>query len=202
MACGTTTAYRSGCRCESCRAAQSDYNATYHAANREKLNADALTRRNADPERWRANYRSWRARNLARARKGFRDRYWRNPTAGRARSRAWKRRNPEKNRASSLRYHWRSRNATGQASAEQIRARIEFFGGRCSYCGGPHEQLDHAIPLSRGGTNWPANLRTSCTRCNLSKKQMTAIEFLQARAGLDVDAIVGPATFAAASWLA
>lgn len=62
------------------------------------------------------------------------------------------------------------RNAPGVATPEQIRARIEAFGGLCAYCRKrPYEHLDHVVPLSRGGSNWPANLRPACARCNKSK---------------------------------
>jgi 5-methylcytosine-specific restriction endonuclease McrA len=58
----------------------------------------------------------------------------------------------------------------GQASPEQIRARIDYYGGRCWMCGSPEaDTLDHVIPLARGGTNWPANLRPACRSCNSRK---------------------------------
>lgn len=44
---------------------------------------------------------------------------------------------------------------------------------RCYYCSktlpdGP-EHIDHYIPLAKGGTHEPVNLRPSCAPCNLSK---------------------------------
>jgi len=49
----------------------------------------------------------------------------------------------------------------------------------CQYCGTKSENLhcDHVIPLSRGGTNDPANLVTACARCNLSKSSKTLEEW-------------------------
>lgn len=52
-----------------------------------------------------------------------------------------------------------------------------MFGFRCYVCGGPWEQDDHVIPLSRGGTNWPANLRPICKLHNLMKGRKTLSEF-------------------------
>lgn len=44
----------------------------------------------------------------------------------------------------------------------------------CQYCGRqPPEvilNIDHIIPVSKGGTNDPENLRTSCFACNSGKK--------------------------------
>lgn len=74
------------------------------------------------------------------------------------------------------------RNARGSATAEQITYRVAFFGGVCAYCRSkPYEHLDHAIPISRGGTNWPANLRPACANCNLSKHAKTPAEFSAGR---------------------
>lgn len=46
-------------------------------------------------------------------------------------------------------------------------------GFRCSYCGigAPDAflQIDHIVPVARGGTNDPANLTAACQRCNIGK---------------------------------
>lgn len=61
--------------------------------------------------------------------------------------------------------------AKGQCSAQQLQARIDFYGGKCWFaeCGKEYEAIDHVIPLSGGGTNWPANLRPICTKHNSIK---------------------------------
>lgn len=48
---------------------------------------------------------------------------------------------------------------------------LKDSGGRCMYCGcedGPFE-VDHIVPLSRGGTNDRANLAAACRGCNNKK---------------------------------
>jgi len=43
-------------------------------------------------------------------------------------------------------------------------------GGRCRYCGATQNlELDHVVPLSRGGTNTAQNLQVLCARCIRSK---------------------------------
>lgn len=48
-------------------------------------------------------------------------------------------------------------------------------GFRCRYCGrSPEEdgvrlEVDHVVPVANGGTNHPANLKTSCYDCNRGK---------------------------------
>ena len=75
----------------------------------------------------------------------------------------------------------RRRSALGVCSNEQLKARIAFYGGKCAYCGGPFEHVDHVIALARGGTNWPANLRPACARCNGSKHARPLQEWLATR---------------------
>lgn len=50
--------------------------------------------------------------------------------------------------------------------------------GQCSYCGeaGPVE-LDHIIPLSRGGAHREGNLTPACRPCNRSKWNMLLVEW-------------------------
>lgn len=53
----------------------------------------------------------------------------------------------------------------------------------CKYCGqvGGLLEVDHVVPISKGGTNEIENLTTSCRRCNRQKKDKTLTEFLEWR---------------------
>lgn len=59
--------------------------------------------------------------------------------------------------------------AAGEASVDQIQARIDFYGGLCWLCRSPWQQIDHVIPWAHGGSNWPANIRPICATCNNRK---------------------------------
>ena len=39
----------------------------------------------------------------------------------------------------------------------------------CADCGGPADQVDHIVPLSRGGTNRFSNLQSLCASCHSRK---------------------------------
>jgi 5-methylcytosine-specific restriction endonuclease McrA len=68
--------------------------------------------------------------------------------------------------------HRRFRKATGvtqRYSAEQLRARMHYWGNKCWMCGGPFEHVDHVKPLAKGGRDHLANLRPSCRKCNQRK---------------------------------
>ena len=59
-----------------------------------------------------------------------------------------------------------------RSSAWSVVRRIVFERDwhACVYCGSRDDlQVDHAVPLSRGGSNGFENLITACERCNLSK---------------------------------
>lgn len=79
----------------------------------------------------------------------------------------------------------RRKGAPGRCSPMQWFARLRFYGERCVYCGS-HTQLcrDHRIPLSKGGSNWPANLVPSCKPCNMKKYNKPAIALTFSRSAL------------------
>lgn len=48
---------------------------------------------------------------------------------------------------------------------------LERGGFRCHYCGARDDlQIDHVVPLAKGGTNDPANLVPACMDCNYGKR--------------------------------
>ncbi|MDP5277200.1 HNH endonuclease [Chengkuizengella axinellae] len=53
----------------------------------------------------------------------------------------------------------------------------------CFYCGekGGLLEVDHMMPISRGGSNDLSNLTTSCRRCNRQKRDKTVEEFKEWR---------------------
>ncbi|WP_344174061.1 HNH endonuclease [Pilimelia columellifera] len=49
-------------------------------------------------------------------------------------------------------------------------------GGRCAYCRGPAETIDHVHPRSRGGRHVWENVVAACARCNHAKGSRTLAE--------------------------
>ena len=49
-------------------------------------------------------------------------------------------------------------------------------GGRCAYCKGPAETIDHVMPRSRGGRHAWENVVAACARCNHTKGDRTPAE--------------------------
>lgn len=121
----------------------------------------------ANPERQRATKRRHRERHLEQERERVR-RWWAaNVDYGR------------------LHNHRRRVRAKGAPSlpftAEQLAAKVAFWGDRCAYCGKAWTTLDHVIPLARGGWHCLSNLRPACRSCNSSKHMKTLLEWLSNR---------------------
>lgn len=74
----------------------------------------------------------------------------------------------------------RMRNAPGKFTLSNIRCLFDQQQGRCRECSIPITlklcHIDHVIPLARGGSNWPFNLRLTCAGCNLEKNDKTVSE--------------------------
>lgn len=135
--------------------------------------------RDANADRQRLNQRQWRMENADRDRE---------------RKRAWERENPDKHYAHTTAYH-RANPHVAWASRYRDRARrvgvdpvverftkaevIDRYGDSCHYCEtGGFEQIDHYVPVSKGGPHTLDNVRPSCAGCNQGKSDMTADEWL------------------------
>jgi 5-methylcytosine-specific restriction endonuclease McrA len=72
--------------------------------------------------------------------------------------------------------------AAGNFDYLKFLQRVAFFGWRCRYCSigltPKTVTCDHQIPLSRGGSNWPANLVPACASCNKRKNAKTPMEYM------------------------
>lgn len=49
-------------------------------------------------------------------------------------------------------------------------------GGRCQYCFGPAESIDHVVPRSRGGAHVWENVVAACRACNTRKRDRLLAE--------------------------
>ena len=72
---------------------------------------------------------------------------------------------------------------SGRLTIAGLRHRIYDSGGKCEWCtvsliGNPFE-IDHIIPLYRGGGNVPDNIAVACPTCNRSKSAKHPARFAQ-----------------------
>lgn len=111
-------------------------------------------------------YRRWYAANRERKIEEVKAHYRANAEQIKADKRRYRAQNPITIRV--LNANWRARQlgVNGTLATAAVNARIEVWGWRCWQCARPWEEIDHVLPLARGGPNLPANIRPSCGRCN------------------------------------
>lgn len=164
--------------------------AAHYLENREAILAkNAAARAKADPAakaeydrqyaqanagRIYKTYTAWRHRTATRRAEVAAKWKAENPDKLRAIKKRWKRANPDKVTANTQMRRARMRGAEGHHTAADLTAIRKRQDNRCANhrCradlrNGAH--LDHIKPLSRGGSNWPANLQWLCPTCNLVK---------------------------------
>jgi 5-methylcytosine-specific restriction endonuclease McrA len=60
-----------------------------------------------------------------------------------------------------------------------LKTLVAFWGSACAYCGHEAEalEIEHIVPVVRGGSDDLTNLTLACKPCNLKKRTLTAAEF-------------------------
>ncbi|MBO9542723.1 HNH endonuclease [bacterium] len=91
--------------------------------------------------------------------------------------------NPWPKRLKELRHRTLELSAPGIFAQEDLLAKVQYWGWRCRYCNirltFATLTIDHRIPLSRGGSNWLANLVPACRSCNSSKHNKKEDEYFE-----------------------
>lgn len=129
---------------------------------------DNKARYAADPAHHRARAKTWYYANPDKA-AAIRAR--RDPEPLRQQARRWYAENRLHGIAAQANRRARRAGVVGLVTAEQLIARLLYFGGRCYLCAGPANGFDHVKPLSAGGANFASNIRPACTSCNSRKGQ-------------------------------
>ena len=143
---------------KSWRAKNPDYGRLYYLSNQERLN-----KRNAE----------WRVKNPARKAELDRNYAIANREKRRRYAAEYARNHPEQQSRNRQMRRARLRNARIYRVTEKDIRRI--LHKDCVYCGQKGEQIDHVIPLSRGGSHSIGNLVSSCAKCNLTKNNKRVI---------------------------
>lgn len=156
---GVRVTYMAGCRCDGCRRANADYNLSRKAKLR--------TSERPTPHGTTDGYGSFGCRCASCV------------AAKRAATRA----HYLEHQLSFIERN-ESRKAAKAKDARKVTARdierlIGRHGGRCAYCGISPEflEIDHVVPLKRGGRHAIGNLLPACRPCNRAKSARLLVEF-------------------------
>lgn len=136
---------------------------------KDEREASIIAWNQANPEKRLKISREWKTRNPEKIQEYSAKWYAENSELNKIRLKEWFSRNPQMYVVYRHQRTAREQGAKGKFTAVQLKARIEFYGGLCYLCGAIADTIDHVIPLSKGGTNWPANLRPACRSCNSRK---------------------------------
>lgn len=135
-------------------------------------------------DKGKAQRRQYRANRPEKAREEKRRSQKRNRVSANERNKRYAARYPDKIRANCLNYQSRKRGAEGKHTVEDIAAQLETQDGMCFYCGirlYEEYEVDHYIPLTKGGSNNPDNLVCACPSCNSSKNNHLYSEWESSR---------------------
>lgn len=157
--------------CYECRASEAK---SYQEENEDKEKASRKEYREKNKESTKEYMKQYYLDNPEKFAKYAKDFYENNKEWVKERAKQYSKNNPQVAQAARQRRRARSRNAEGTHSAQDIVQMIAEQNNTCKYCGicfdeSPY-QIDHIVPLSKGGSNWPDNLQLLCKRCNSKKR--------------------------------
>lgn len=128
-----------------------------YARNKEKQRAQMAAYQAANPERAREYRKENRERRVRQTLE-------------------WRQANRDRSREHSRRAKTKRRGCTPTEEANEYDRILRL--DPCCYCGAPTEQVDHIVPIVRGGGGDWDNLTAACTRCNASKGAKPLLHFL------------------------
>ena len=183
---GSYSAYSHGCRCETCRQAQREYQLKYRAANLAKVKESSRRYYEQNAEKKRAYQASYRAANPEKVKALIARWYVNNMEKTKAVSAAYQAAHPERKKEYQAKYQAkhpevhranqraRTQRKRGQWVEDVDRAVVwERDGGICHICKEPADandwHPDHVIPLALGGEHSYANTAVSHPACNFRK---------------------------------
>jgi len=173
----------------------SDSRDGFKAQCKECLIAKQEAFRSENADRIRSRQNELNAQNREKLREQNRLRYAKQKDIANKRTRNYKARNKtkiseynrkykethrESLRANEARRNARKRQANGNHTAADIKRQYDLQKGKCYWCEisvGDVYEVDHIIPLSRGGSNGPENIAIACPSCNVRKSNKLPTEW-------------------------
>jgi hypothetical protein len=99
-----------------------------------------------------------------------------------ATKRAWEKRHPDVRKQKRRNRRAKERGAAGRHTQKQVNALYDKQSGKCAFCfrrlNGKYE-VDHYVPLAKGGSNYIENIQLLCIKCNREKHATDPLVFAQ-----------------------
>ena len=164
---------------EECRSKQILSSRSWYARNRRRASLRNRVYREQHLEHLKNRAKLWRKVNqihIIAARRTYRET---NRNRIVEAGKTWRCQNPLKRRAIQIAYRARKKSAAGRFTDSEIAGLFIEQAGLCFYCERPIRSFDveHKVPLCRGGTNEIGNLALACHQCNGQKGTLTDQEF-------------------------
>lgn len=140
----------------------------YRNLHAEELRVREQAKRRANPEHAYEVRRAWAVANPEKVREASRQYAAKKPDH----VTVWASKNPHKAKSIKNRYRTNKKYVEGRHTSLELEALFDEQCGRCAYCGiriDQGYQIEHLVPLSRGGTDFISNIRLTCSSCNQSK---------------------------------
>lgn len=155
----------------------------YNQEHADENRARAAAWQQANPERASELKAQYRERHRAEIRARSLARYYQLMAENPEKVRAWRRNWAKTKKGILANRAARSARRGAAYTAEALEWIAKLEDPLCIYCGRFATEIDHLVPITRGGTGELSNLATACRRCNARKNDMTYEEFLKIGVG-------------------
>lgn len=156
--------------------------ARYREKHREELrekNRQYSKEHQAQSAEWK---RRDKEKNRALYAAKWREYYEKNKSHFQQYQREWNQADPEKRRGYVRKRRAILKGCSASLSTAAWKAIKELHGNKCAYCGSSGKvEMDHIVPISRGGAHHESNVVPCCRSCNASKGDRPLEEWLSVR---------------------
>jgi len=123
----------------------------------------------------------WDKNNVERKRKRNAEWHTKNRQKVIFRVAKYKKENPEKCRVFCSNYRAKKKYNGGKLSVGIVKKLSSLQQGRCACCKSKliKYDVDHIVPISKGGMNIDSNVQLLCQKCNRKKGAIDSIDFMQ-----------------------
>jgi len=157
-----------------------EFQKKYAQKNAEKLRDYQKKYRQENAERLNESSKKWGQENAEKKREANKRHYQENKARYRELQQKWQQENPERLKALSCNSYARRRARKVQNGIYKVTNKdlVRMYEKPCVFCG-EHEniQIDHVIPIAKGGVHGIGNLQTLCQSCNSKKSDKYMMQF-------------------------